>query len=464
MSDDTFSGAHQDFGAYCLLMGSPSYTMAPHHHLIADTLEKVERGEIKRLIISMPPRHGKTMEVSEFFPAWYFGRHPDHQIIQAGYSDDLAAASGRKVRDQFLDPIFHAIFPRARLNPASSSCSEFATTEKGLYRASGIGGSITGRGAHILIIDDPIKNREEAESQVIREKHKAWFSSTAYTRLMPGGAIILVLTRWHVDDLAGWQLKEHADEGWTVLSLKAIAESNDPLGRKEGEALWPGQFSAKDLARIKRALSPRDWAALYQQSPYVPEGEMVKLSWFWRYQTLPAEPFRIIQSWDTANKAKTVNDFSVCTTWFEGPRGVALADVLRARLTYPALKRAAISKAAQFHPHVILIEDKGSGQSLIQDLREATVLPIVPIDPGTADKVIRMSAASGLIEAGKAGLPESAPWLADYELELVSFPGSENDDQVDSTSQFLTWWRPGAKFQAFTGNPLETVNIRKGFD
>lgn len=426
----------------------PGYKPAKHHRLIARHLEAVERGEITRLMISMPPRHGKSMLASEFFPAWYLGRNPSHYVIAATYAQELADDFGRKVRDQIAEPAFQAIFPGCRLKGSSTSSKRFHVTQDdhdtlttdndGAYFAAGIGGPLTGRGAHLMLIDDPVKNREEAESETIRRRNKDWYTSTAYTRLMPGGKIVIIQTRWHDDDLTGWQLREHQHEGWTVLSLPALAETDDDIiGRKRGEPLWE-QYPVEALERIKQSLGSRDWSALYQQRPAPSEGGMFKSGWFQRYDRRAEKYLRIVQSWDTAIKPKQINDPSCCTTWGEKHGGWDLLQVMVRRLEYPDLKSLVVSQAAAWTPDAILIEDKASGQQLLQDLRRETQLPIIGIQP-EKDKITRASACSAMIEAGRVYLPTQAAWLTDYEMEMLQFPNAAHDDQVDSTTQFLNW-------------------------
>jgi predicted phage terminase large subunit-like protein len=431
----------------------PGYEAAKHHRLIARHLEAVERGDIRRLMISMPPRHGKSMLASEFFPAWYLGRNPSHYVIAATYAQDLADDFGRKVRDQIAESTFQAVFPGCQLKGDSKSSKRFHVTHEsedpqdafatdldGAYFAAGICGPLTGRGAHLLLIDDPVKNREDAESSTLRQKAKDWYTSTAYTRLMPDGKIVIIQTRWHEDDLTGWQLKEHAHEGWVVLSLPALAETDDDiLGRKTGEPLW-GHYPLQALERIKRSIGSRDWTALYQQRPAPAEGGIFKAEWFRRYGKQQDAYQQIVQSWDTAVKADEINDPSVCTTWGIRPDGYDLLQVLVRRLEYPDLKRLVKSQAEAFGADAVLIEDKASGQQLLQDLKRSTKLPLIGINP-EKDKITRASAVSAIVEAGKVALPQHAAWLTDYETEMLTFPNAPHDDQVDSTTQFLGWAR-----------------------
>lgn len=420
-------------------MHHPSYRAGIHHCRIAEKLEAVERGEIRRLMISAPPRHGKTMLASENFPAWYLGRNPDRYIIHASYAQELAEDFGRKIRNQMQDGLHRQIFPGCVLADDSASQKRLTTTMRGAYYALGVGGPATGRGAHLLLIDDPTKGREDADSETYRRRLKDWYRAVAYTRLMPGGAVVIILTRWHHDDLAGWLLREHASEGWEVVNLPAVAKDDDQLGRKPGEALWPDDYPLDALSKIKDQIGSREWASLYQQEPSPDEGSVFKLEWFPRYTTLPADVFRCVHSWDTADKDKEINDPTSLTAWTEAAKGYYLKDRFNARLQFPDLLRAIRSLAERDGPDAILIEDKASGQQAIQVLRRETRLPIIAVEPDSS-KVIRAQGVSGMCEAGRVWLPSSAPWLVDYEMQIRSFPQGAHDDDVDSTSQALSYF------------------------
>lgn len=380
------------------------YRPARHHMAIAEALERVAAGTCKRLMIFMPPRHGKSMLASEFFPAWWLAENPERYIIAATYAQEIADDFGRKVRNLCRTAQHRALFPGFSLQEDSQAASRFHTDKGGVYHGVGIGGAATGRGAHLLLIDDPVKDREQAESEAFRQRAKDWYTSTARTRLMPGGAIVVIQTRWHEDDLAGWLLKNQTHENWEILSLPAMAEPGDPLGRAEGEALWPEAYPLSELEPIKQS-SSRDWAALYQQHPSPVGGGLVKISWFKRYSAAPANPRRIIQSWDTGMKANEVNDPSVCTTWAETETGFYLLDVYVRRMEYPDLRRAVESLSSRWQPTVVLVEDKASGQSIVQDIRASTRISVVPVEP-KGDKVVRLLAVSAQIEAGRVFIPE----------------------------------------------------------
>lgn len=415
----------------------PKFELARHHGLIVDRLEAVERGEIPRLMIFMPPRHGKSLLGSQIFPAWFLGRHPDRLIITACYGQELADDFGRQVRNFVGSPIHHAIFPESRLADDSTSLRRFNMTAGGSYFAVGRGGPITGRGAHLLLIDDPLKDAEEANSETIRRQLHEWYSSVAYPRLQPGGAVVLVSTRWHEDDLAGHLLRRDP-RGWVVLSLPAIAEVDDSF-RRAGEALWPEKYPIKELEEKRAVIGGRTFDSLYQQHPSKAEGAIFKREW-WRYvREFPAFR-RIVQSWDTAFKTGAENDYSVCTTWAEGDNGYYLLWFWRGRVEFPELKKRVSWLAEQWKPSVILVEDRASGQSLVQELRHASPLPIIQVKVDK-DKLARAEAITPLIEAGRVFLPESAPWLNDFVNELAAFPTGAHDDAVDSTTQALNYLR-----------------------
>ncbi|MGB2899217.1 MAG: terminase family protein [Candidatus Acidiferrum sp.] len=364
--------AREDLGCFCALQ-SPNFELAKHHQLIVSRLEAVERSQISRLMIFLPPRHGKSLITSAIYPAWYLGRHPGHHLIFATYGQKLSDDFGRQVRNLIADPVHREIFRHCILSEDSSAAHRFNTVRGGAYFAVGRGGPITGRGAHLLIIDDPLKGDAEANSETTRKALHQWFTSVAYTRLAPGGAIVLIQTSWHEDDLAGWLLSSNTNERWEVLSLPAVAEHDESF-RHRGEALWPGKFPLSELERIRSAIGGRAWASLYQQRPAAAEGAIFKRDWWQFYRPpLTVALNRIVQSWDTAFKKGTENDFSVCTTWGVADNGYYLLHLWRGRVEFPELKRVLSSLAEQWKPNAILVEDRASGQSLVQELKNSTV-------------------------------------------------------------------------------------------
>ena len=431
--------AHEDLACYAVALW-PQFELARHHELIVSRLEAVERGEISRLMIFLPPRHGKSLLASTIFPAWFLGRNPERQLIFATYGQELSDDFGRHVRNLIADHVHRAIFPGCSLSEDSSAAHRFNTVRGGAYFAVGRGGPITGRGAHLLIIDDPLKDYAEANSEIVRRALYDWYSAVAYTRLAPNGAIVLIQTRWHEDDLAGRLLANNFGDDWEVLSLPAIAEHDESF-RREGEALWPRRFGLVELEKIRSAVGGRAWASLYQQRPAAAEGAIFKRDW-WQFYPPPLTVAlnRIVQSWDTAFKRGTENDFSVCTTWGVAENGFYLLHLWRRRVEFPELKRVLASLAEQWKPNAILIEDKASGQSLIQELKLSTALPIIPVRVDS-DKETRAQAVTPLMEAGKIFLPESAPWVSDFIEEMACFPNGNHDDVVDATTQALNFLR-----------------------
>lgn len=411
-----------------------SYDPARHLCLLANKLEALERGEINRLMVFMPPRHGKTELCSIRFPAWYLGRNQQNQVIACSYAEGLAYSNSYAVRETIASPSYQKLWALS-LDVAGAVRWQLAgkNNKRASYIAAGVGGGITGEGADLLIIDDPIKNQEEAESEVYREKIFDWFRTTARTRLQPNGKIVIIQTRWHMADLAGKILDlartdSKADQ-WEVLNLPAINEQD--------EALWPEKYPLETLNNIRASIGSRSFTSLYQGSPTQAEGNVFKREW-WQYYKVRPNFKQIFHSWDTAYKTKTSNDYSVLTVWGVTDTGYYLLDVLRERVELPDLKRLAIIGAERDHPAAIYIEDAASGQSLIQELKRETRLPIIPRKVDT-DKVIRAYAVTPLIEAGKVFLPEYAPWLLDYIQELSAFPNGEHNDQVDSTTLGLRY-------------------------
>jgi predicted phage terminase large subunit-like protein len=430
--------ARDDLALYAVAQW-PRFQLAKHHATLADKLEAAARGEISRLMVFMPPRHGKSMISTRFFPGWYLGKFPSRSVITASYSQDIADDFGRKVRNDVSNDVHRTIFPGFRITVDSKSLRRFETGQGGEYFAVGRGGPITGRGAHVVLIDDPLKDRAEARSETIRRSLHEWFENVLYTRLAPGGIVILIQTRWHDDDLAGWLLREHAEQDWQVLSLPAIAERDESF-RKAGEALWPERFSLRTLLKTKESVGSSAWSSLYQQRPVSAETAVFKQEWFRRYRELPASFQKIVQSWDTAFKVGADNDYSVCTTWGVTENAYFLISLWRGRVEFPELRRQVVNQGEAWKPHEILVEDRASGQSIVQEIRQATRFPVVPVKVDS-DKRTRAEAVTPLFEAGKVLLPEDAAWLPDFEDELVNFPVGVHDDCVDSVSMALNHLR-----------------------
>ncbi|MGZ6350549.1 MAG: phage terminase large subunit [Ktedonobacterales bacterium] len=411
------------------------WQLAPHLSLLNKKLLDVSAGRTRRLLVQIAPRHGKSELVSKYFPAWYLGIHPEHRFMLCGYGDEFAATWGRRARDVLAEwgPKLYGV----RVSDQSSAADRWDIHKhRGGLIAAGVGGQITGHGAHCLVIDDPHKDRKEADSAHARDAVWEWYTDTVYPRLEPNGKIVLVMQRWHEDDLAGKLLKAAAQGGdqWDVISLPAIAEENDQLGRLPGQALWPERFSVAELERIRANMSPRGWISQYQQRPVADGGTTFKAHWLSRrYHELPGQRRvykRKVMAIDTAFKTGVANDFSVIQIWGEGDNSYYLIDMWREQVEYPDLKRAIIDQFNLHRPDVILIEDAASGQSIIQDLQRNTTLPIVAVK-AKGSKQARADSVTPLWEAGKVLLPEEAPWLHVFLEEHLAFPFGGHDDTVD---------------------------------
>ena len=440
------------FAARCFHQLNPQTDLAMNGHLevTAAKLAAVCQGKIRRLIINLPPRHLKSLMASIAFPAWCLGHNPSAQILCVSYAQDLADKLARDCRSIMMSPWYRHIF-RTRLAAHRNAVQEFITTRQGYRLATSTGGVLTGRGADFILIDDPLKP-EQALSKALRQACNEWFVHTLYSRLNDkrSGVIVIIMQRLHEDDLVGHVLGQ---EPWEVLSFPAIAEADEVhkietiwgpqcFTRRLGEALHPAREPLAVLQNIRRTIGEYNFAGQYQQSPAPLGGGLVKAEWFRRYRAneRPERFERIVQSWDTANKATELSDFSVCTTWGVKDKNVYLLGRLRQRLEYPALKRAVREQQNLYHATKILIEDKASGTQLIQELIADGCHGVARYQPD-GDKIMRMHAQTAMIENGFVHIPQDAPWLAEYLHEMTVFPNGKHDDQVDSTAQFLDWFK-----------------------
>lgn len=429
------------------------YQMPPHVMLLNDLLLDVHFGRKKRIIVSMPPRHGKSELISKYFPAWYLFNNPENRIILTSYGADFAASWGRKIKSAFKEV---GGIKGLMLAEDSKAAHRFDIRgHQGGLNTAGVGGDITGKGAHLLIIDDPIKNHEEANSETYRNKVWEWFNATAYTRLEPGGAIIVIMTRWHYDDIVG-RLLASGDKTWDYFCLPAIAEDDDLLGREPGEALWPERYDVEQLMKIKAQMSSYWFTALYQQQPVATETQIFKTHW-WHYYHNSVQCDYIVQSWDTAFKTEQQNDYSVCTTWGITNGGFYLLDVYRAKVPFPELQQAVKSLYEKWHPSIVLIEDKASGQSLIQVLQRETRIPIKAVQVDK-DKITRAHVITPLVEGGKVFLPKLHPLLEDVLGEFSRFPMDKHDDIVDSCVHALSFLKYKSNGNKFNLDLSATVN------
>lgn len=407
----------------------PDFRVGEHHKQIADALESVERGEIDRLMIFAPPRHTKSELASRRFPAWYLGRHPDRQLICATYSGDFALDFGREVRGIVQDEAYARLFPQVSLAEDSRAANRWHTSQGGISVYVGVGGPITGRGAHVALIDDPFKNREEADSEIRRDTVWKWYTSTLRTRLMPGGAIVLILTRWHDDDLAGRLLDKQADQ-WKVVELQAIANE----GREDEKALWPDWYPLPELKRIRSEIGPRDWSALYQQRPQPETGTFFQREWFRWYDTPPRHLNKFIASdyavtdgggdWTEHGVFGLDPDGNIyLLDWWSGQTSAdvwieSLLDLIDKHKPLAAFGETGVIRKA-VEPYIV------------RRSRERKVYARFEWITRTGDKVAMARGFQARAASGKVYLPRNQPWAQEVLTQDLSFPVGRNDDKVD---------------------------------
>lgn len=444
----------------------PGFIHGAHHALMAKKFEEIAEGKIKRLIINMPPRHTKSEFASYLLPAWYLGRFPDRKIIQCSNTSELAVGFGRKVRNLVDGDTYAKVFPNVSLRHDSKAAGRWATNANGDYFAIGVGGTVTGKGADLLIIDDPHSEQEAALASgnpEVYDKVFEWYESGPRQRLQPGGAIVIVMTRWGKRDLTGRVLQsmvEKDGDEWEIISLPAIKKNEKPL--------WPEFWSFEELEKLRNVLPISKWSAQYQQNPTSEEGAIVKREWWqiWDKERPPPCKF-IIQSWDTAFTKNERSDYSACTTWGvfdmnENPDDVhiILLDALKERLEFPELKQRALQMYHEFSPDAFIVEAKASGAPLIYELRSMGI-PVQEFTPVRGnDKISRINAVADLFASGKIWCPPTR-WAEEVMEEMAAFPNSDHDDLVDSTTQALIRFRKGGFLRLQTDEPDEPVYRRK---
>jgi len=411
----------------------------PHLQLISDKIAEIRNHPI-RLLVTLPPGHGKSLLISHWTPVWALKKWPKYRIGLASYEANFASYWGGKVRNSITE---HSAELDIRLSRESTAKSFWELDSGGSMFTAGVGGPMTGRRFNLLIIDDPVKNIAEAESLTYREATWNWWRTVARTRLYQDGSIIIMMTRWHDNDLVG-RLLEHATEPWDVVNLPAIAEENDPMGREEGQPLCPELFDLSALETLRESVggtTGRYWLAMFQQRPTREEGSLFKVDWWQYYKELP-QLERVAQYWDTAFKTKPTSDFNVCLTLGKHKNGICIIDMWRGRLEFPELLRMLPAQYNLHHPNVVKVEDAASGQSLIQSIKRDTDIPVVKIT-AQGSKEQRANQITGICEAGRVSLPEKAPWLAAFLDEVTRFPSGKHDDIVDPLAYGIAdLWRP----------------------
>jgi predicted phage terminase large subunit-like protein len=423
----------------------PEFICGKHHKIFADKLQKVATGEINRLIVNMPPRHTKSEFASTYFPAWIMGKQPNRKIMQTTHTGELAVRFGRKVRNMMDTEEYAKIFPQVKLQADSKSAGRWETNGGGEYFAAGVGGAITGRGADLLIIDDP-HSEQDALSLNAMEACWEWYTSGPRQRLQPKGAIVLVMTRWSNIDLTAKLLEgqqEAKADQWEVIEFPAIfPDTENPL--------WPEFWSIDELQKVKASLPVIKWNAQWMQTPTAEEGSIIKREWWndWTHEELPAVKY-IIQSYDTAFSKKETADFSAISTWGvfkpteDSPDSVILLDCQRDRWDFPELKRVAYEEYQYWEPDMVLIEAKASGTPLTHELRRLGI-PVVNYTPSRGhDKHSRMHSVAPMFESELVWAPKSKHFAQEMIEECASFPFGANDDLCDTMTQALMRFREG---------------------
>jgi predicted phage terminase large subunit-like protein len=440
-----------------------------HHEIMAEAFERVARGDLKRLIINMPPRHTKSEFASYLLPAWFLGRYPDKKIIQTAHTAELAVGFGRKVRNLVNSVDFKEIFPHVSLQADSKAAGRWNTNKGGEYFAIGVGGAVTGKGADLLVIDDPHSEQEGASADInIFNRTYEWYTSGPRQRLQPNGAIVVVMTRWHNKDLTGQlvdsSIKRGGADQWEVIELPAILPSGNPL--------WAQFWNLDELKALRAELPNSKWMAQYQQDPTSEEGALVKRDWWksWEGRNPPECEF-VIQSWDTAFMKNQRADYSACTTWgvfYREDAGegkfapnLILLDAYKERLEFPELKKKAMQKFREYTPDAFIVEAKAAGMPLIFELRQMGI-PVQEYTPSRGnDKISRVNAVSDLFASGVIWAPETR-WAEEVIEEFAGFPNMEHDDLVDSSTQALLRYRQGGFISLYSDEedePLEHNRI-----
>ncbi len=421
-----------------------------HHTKMADAFDRVARGELKRLIINMPPRHTKSEFASYLLPAWYLGKYPEKKIIQIAHTAELAVGFGRKVRNLVGSEDFKSVFPDVALQSDSKAAGRWNTNKGGEYFAIGVGGAVTGKGADVLIIDDPHSEQEgQSGDPSVFDRVYEYYTSGPRQRLQPGGSIVIVMTRWHKRDLTGQILKAQESragvDDWEVIEFPAILPS--------GKSLWQEFWDIKELEKLKAELPVSKWSAQYQQDPTSEEGAIVKREWWknWEYNQPPQCEF-IIQSWDTAFLKTQRADFSACTTWgvfYNESEGtgvvephIILLDAFKDRMEFPELKKKAFDHWKEWQPDAFIVEGKAAGMPLIFELRQMGI-PVSEYTPSRGnDKIARVNAVADLFASGIVWAPEKR-FSEEVIEEFAAFPSGEHDDLVDASTQALLRFRQG---------------------